>query len=122
MADGDNMVLGGANDSDGSTSITRSGTVSNTALVVSNDNGSAVKGEAALAGGGVTGISGTGLGVHGRADDGVGVFGEAGMGPGDTVGVGGSVSVVLPARVTVCLVSPAAAGPGWRDAATPASG
>jgi hypothetical protein len=89
MADGDNMVLAGANDSDGSTSITRSGTVSNTALVVSNDNGSAVKGEAALAGGGVTGISDTGLGVHGRADDGVGVFGEAGMGPGDTVGVGG---------------------------------
>jgi hypothetical protein len=109
MADGDNMVLGGANDSDGSTSITRSGTVSNTALVVSNDNGSAVQGEAALAGGGVTGISDTGVGVHGRADggvgvegrsvtgrgvdgrvdDGVGVFGEAGMGPVVPAGVGG---------------------------------
>ena len=109
MADGDNMVLGGANDSDGSTSITRSGTVSNTALVVSNDNGSAVQGEAALAGTGVTGTSETGAGVHGRADNGVGVegrsvtrvgvdgrsqssvgvFGEAGMGAGDTGAVGG---------------------------------
>ena len=115
MADGDRIRLGLANDSDGSTSITRSGTAINTALVVSNDNGSAVQGEAILAGTGVTGTSETGVGVHGRADNGVGVegrsvtrvgvdgrsqssvgvFGEAGMGAGDTgavggVGVGGS--------------------------------
>ena len=89
MADGDHIVLGGANDSDGMTSVSRSGAASNTAFSVSNDNGSAVQGEAILTGTGVEGISDTGLGVHGRADDGVGVKGEAGMGPGDTVGVGG---------------------------------
>jgi hypothetical protein len=89
MADGDHIVLGGANDSDGMTSVSRSGAASNTAFSVSNDNGSAVQGEAILTGTGVEGISDTGLGVHGRADDGVGVFGEAGMGAGDTVGVGG---------------------------------
>jgi len=39
MADGDNMVLGSANDSVASTSITRSGMAINTALVVSNETG-----------------------------------------------------------------------------------
>ena len=72
-----NLVLGGANDSDGSTSITRSGGAINTALVVYNDNGSAVQGEAIPAGTGVTGTSETGVGVHGRVENGVGVEGRS---------------------------------------------
>jgi hypothetical protein len=109
MADGDPIILAGANGSDGTTSVSRSGTASNTAFSVYNDNGSAVQGEASLTGTGVTGLSDTGVGVHGRADGGVGVegrsvssngvdgrsghgigvFGEAGMGAVPPVGVPG---------------------------------
>jgi hypothetical protein len=109
MADGDPIILAGANGSDGTTSVSRSGTASNTAFSVYNDKGSAVQGEASLTGTGVTGLSDTGVGVHGRADGGVGVegrsvssngvdgrsghgigvFGEAGMGAVPPVGVPG---------------------------------
>jgi hypothetical protein len=109
MADGDPIILGGANGSDGTTFVSRSGTASNTAFSVYNDNGSAVQGDVALAHTGVVGTSETGVGVHGRADsgvgvegrsvyergvdgrcdEGIGVFGEAGMGAVPDVGVPG---------------------------------
>jgi hypothetical protein len=109
MADGDPIVLGNTNGSDVTTLVSRSGTASNTAFSVYNDNGSAVQGEVSLAGTGVRGLSDTGVGVHGRADGGVGVegrsvssqgvdgrsghgvgvFGESGMGAVPPVGVSG---------------------------------
>jgi hypothetical protein len=55
MADGDPIILGGANGADGETSVSRTGFVSNTAFLVYNDNGSAVRGDVALAHTGVVG-------------------------------------------------------------------
>jgi hypothetical protein len=83
MADGDPIVLGGANGSSGMTSVSRSGTASNTAFVVSNDNGSAVEGDATFAGdrsdtvGGVIGRADSGDGVQGRSVSGRGVYGQS---------------------------------------------
>jgi hypothetical protein len=83
MADGDPVILGGANSSSDMTSVSRSGTVSNTAFLVSNDNGSAVEGGATLAGdrsstvAGVIGRADSGDGVQGRSVSGRGVYGRS---------------------------------------------
>jgi hypothetical protein len=111
MADGDTVFVGRQNTSSSETRFTRSGTTPNvSSLVVTNDNGNCVEGNAvsvwqgvlgtsesgngvlgtSTTSNGVRGISSQGAGVSGRCEDpsGSGVFGEAVVG-----GVGGGTGV-----------------------------
>jgi hypothetical protein len=113
MADGDTVFVGRQNASSSETRFTRSGTTPNvSSLVVANDNGNCVEGNAVSAwqgvlgtsesgngvlgtstmSNGVRGISSQGAGVSGRSENpqGIGVFGEAVAGGG--VGVQGEAS------------------------------
>jgi hypothetical protein len=108
MADGDTVFVGRQNTSSSETRFTRSGTTPNvSSLVVANDNGNCVEGNAVSAwqgvlgtsesgngvlgtsatSNGVRGISSLGAGVSGRSENplGTGVFGEAVAGGGQGV-------------------------------------
>jgi hypothetical protein len=121
MADGDTVFVGRQNTSSSETRFTRSGATPNvSSLLVTNDNGNCVEGNAISAwqgvlgtsesgngvlgtsttSNGVRGISSQGAGVSGRSENpqGIGVFGEAvvdgGTGVfGNAFGPGGGVGV-----------------------------
>jgi hypothetical protein len=108
MPDGDAVILGTTNSANGETRITRSGSPTNSALFVRNENGVGISAE-----GEVLDPAAKGTGVLGRSTHGYGVVGSS---PSDGTGVrgessaGAAVEAVSSDGVAVRAIS--SVGPG----------